>query len=1387
MEYIVAFALFLHLIIYPGLDAVVVTSANSPAAVHVGQNVTLMANPNITIDAGSWSFNSDLVVFFYPPDKVILSEKYKNKMIFNRTDYSLMVISAQVDDSGDYILNGAEPFYRKKLTLSIQVPVSSVSLTVSATNLVEFNDSVTLNCSGLGTPLRYQWINNTAVVTAKSRVQFNDDRSSLTIEGVSRFDEGPFLCNVSNDLSYEESRRVVFNISYGPSNVMMEVSPDKMVYMSGSSVNLSCFAESKPAASYTWLFDGTALNMFGNHLQLTNLQSNQSGGYTCLIHNSVTLRYSEISRRLRFVDSISAVEVRQGGGPPILNNMFKLSCVVTGPVETIRWMMNDNYLPQDNSTFLSDGNKTLTFSSVDTSDNGGYRCIATNVVSSKTSMVYNVTVNYGPNMPLISGPSIVATGSTIQLSCSADSMPPANYTWYFGLTMVAEGANYRMDFVRRNNSGNYTCSASNDITNVTKKVTKEIMVIDLITSVDVRVSGPPPVDKKQFMLTCEAQGTVYDRHWMMDDMELQLNNRTTLSSDNSTLTFDPVLRSDNGDYKCTASNPLSNHTSQGFDLLVNYGPMTPVIAGPMHPVSTGYMVTLNCSADSRPPCTYAWYFRNANGSAELGSGRMLMIEEATPSNSGIYTCVATNNVTKLSSNASKELIVIDIITAVMVKDIGLPPILNMTFTLSCNVTGPVDSIHWSKNGSYLHSDGRRSFSDGNKTLTFSQVMESDNGHYQCSASNAVSSLTSPVFQLKVNYGPQNMDIVGPSTVATGTNVSFTCFASSWPPSTFTWSVSGSNVATTQVFMKDSVTPADSGVYTCTAHNNVTGYNNSATKMLTVIDRISQVVVEKADGPPLMNKTFDLSCNVTGPVDYIYWMKDGDYLYSDDRISTSDRNTTLTFQPVNRSDDGNYQCVAMNAVSNLTSPEHPLLVNYGPWETVMTASQVKILGSNVTLHCSVDSWPPSVFMWYFNQTMVGELPWLELDNLTLADSGNYTCKTHNAVTGLNSSASTHLQVVAPLTIVTVDAGDQLPVLDRMFELTCSANSETTSMYWTKDGVMLSGNSSVDFSESNATMTIESVTHEDKGMYKCTAINQVSQETSPEYYLRVNFGPDDVSISGPELAETEDRVVFNCSASSWPPSVFSWYFNDTWVGNGSQYTTGPLSLEDGGNYTCMAYNNVTEMNSSASVELKVVETISYIMVKPNPVVPEDSEDFSLSCDIGGPYNSIQWLRDSRPLVFNSSMTISNDSKVVSFKPLTVANDGKYQCVASNILKEHVSKAYNLLASYGPSHVKITMTTQNPLTLKCLAASQPPSTYEWLIDGEVKGTDGKITLSILEALGSIITCQAKNPLTNVTVSATFVVPDIGAASPFQSQLDLALTVILPLSLSLLGSWIY
>ena len=83
-------------------------------------------------------------------------------------------------------------------------------------------------------------------------------------------------------------------------------------------------------------------------------------------------------------------------------------------------------------------------------------------------------------------------------------------------------------------------------------------------------------------------------------------------------------------------------------------------------------------------------------------------------------------------------------------------------------------------------------------------------------------------------GPEMPTIMGPSVVKAGLNTTLTCNASSNPPAHYKWYFNDSIKADTAKFATPLLTEDWSGIYTCMAYNNVTGQNNTAQKMLTVV-------------------------------------------------------------------------------------------------------------------------------------------------------------------------------------------------------------------------------------------------------------------------------------------------------------------------------------------------------------------------------------------------------------------------------------------------------------------------------------------------------------------------------------------------------------------------
>jgi len=69
----------------------------------------------------------------------------------------------------------------------------------------------------------------------------------------------------------------------------MTPSPSQEHYEKGSDISLTCSAESRPDAQFTWFLNGNNTGT-GPELRLMNIQMSQSGNYSCQAFNNKTLR-----------------------------------------------------------------------------------------------------------------------------------------------------------------------------------------------------------------------------------------------------------------------------------------------------------------------------------------------------------------------------------------------------------------------------------------------------------------------------------------------------------------------------------------------------------------------------------------------------------------------------------------------------------------------------------------------------------------------------------------------------------------------------------------------------------------------------------------------------------------------------------------------------------------------------------------------------------------------------------------------------------------------------------------------------------------------------------------------------------------------------------------
>ncbi|XP_036394529.1 V-set and immunoglobulin domain-containing protein 10-like [Megalops cyprinoides] len=189
----------------------------------VGGNVTFTT----TIDPSTstqfivitWTFrtaSASVTVITSSPGGEVPGPGYEGRVSVNRITGSLELRQLTVGDAGGYTVqltpNGDAPL-NGETTLGVYEPVSSVTVTANGTDLVEFNDTVSLTCSASGTSLSFRWHNGSSDIITSDRIHLSDNNRTLTVSSVLRSDSGSLSCTVSNVISKATSRLVILNIS----------------------------------------------------------------------------------------------------------------------------------------------------------------------------------------------------------------------------------------------------------------------------------------------------------------------------------------------------------------------------------------------------------------------------------------------------------------------------------------------------------------------------------------------------------------------------------------------------------------------------------------------------------------------------------------------------------------------------------------------------------------------------------------------------------------------------------------------------------------------------------------------------------------------------------------------------------------------------------------------------------------------------------------------------------------------------------------------------------------------------------------------------------------------------------------------------------------------
>ncbi|XP_040489968.1 carcinoembryonic antigen-related cell adhesion molecule 1 isoform X5 [Ursus maritimus] len=345
---------------------------------------------------------------------------------------------------------------------------------------------------------------------------------------------------------------------------------------------------------------------------------NGTGYYTLQIVRK-NAQVEQGTGQIRVFPELPKPNITSNNSDPVENaDSVVLTCEPQTQSTSYLWSVNSKSLPASARLELSLDNRTLTIHRVTRNDTGPYQCETRNPVSADGSDPFTLNVLYGPDAPTISpSDSHYRPGASLRLSCHAASNPPARYSWLINGRPQPSTQELFIPSLTANDSGAYTCIASNSGTRLNKTTVQTITVSEPVAQPSLHASNTTVTgDKDSGVLTCSTNKTGVSIGCFLNGKSLKFKERMKLSQDNSTLTIDPVRREDARNYQCEVSNPGGSSKSDPVRIAVE-GDSTQPSSGLPPGAIAGIVIGVLAGVAVIAALVYFLFTRKSGGASDL--------------------------------------------------------------------------------------------------------------------------------------------------------------------------------------------------------------------------------------------------------------------------------------------------------------------------------------------------------------------------------------------------------------------------------------------------------------------------------------------------------------------------------------------------------------------------------------------------------------------------------------------------------------------------------------------------------------------------------------------------------------------------------------------------
>uniref|UniRef100_G3UK67 Titin n=1 Tax=Loxodonta africana TaxID=9785 RepID=G3UK67_LOXAF len=1356
-----------------------------------------------------------------------LHESWKYNMSFINSVALLTINEASTEDSGDYICEAHNGVGDASCSTALTVKAPPVfSQKPSPVGALKDSD-VILQCEISGTPpFEVVWVKDRKQVRSSKKFKITSKNfdTSLHILRFEASDVGEYYCKAANEVG---SDTCVCTVKFKePPRFVKKLSDTSTLV--GDAVELQAVVEGFQPISVVWLKNGDVIRESENTrisfmdniatLQLGSPEASNSGKYVCQIKNDAGMR--ECSAVLTVLEPARITE-KPEPMTVTTGNPFALECVVTGTPElSARWFKDGREISADSKHHITFVNKvaSLKIPSAEMSDKGLYSFEVKNSVG-KSNCTVSVHVSdrvVPPSFIRKLKDTNAILGASVVLECRVSGSAPISVGWFQDGNEIVSGPKCHSSFsenvctlnlslLEPSDTGIYTCVAANVAGSEECSAVLTVQGCLEPPSFEQTPDSVEVLPGTSLIFTSVFRGTPpFQVKWFKGSRELVSGESCTISLEDfvTELELLEVEPLQSGDYSCLVTNDAGS-ASCTTHLFVKE-PATFVKRLADFSVESGSPIVLEATYSGTPPISVSWMknefplSQSQNCSITMTEkSTILEILESTIEDYAQYSCLIENE-------AGQD--ICEALVSVLEPPYFIEPLehveaaIGEPTTLQCKVDGtPEIRISWYKEHTKLRSAPayKMQFKNNVASLVINKVDHSDVGEYTCKAENIVGAVASSAVlvikerKLPPSFARKLKDV----QEILGFPVAFECRINGSEPLQVSWYKDGvllkddsnlqtsfvRNVATLQILQTDQ---SHVGQYNCSASNSF-GTASSSAKLILLEHEVPPFFDLKPVSVDLaLGESGSFKCHVTGTAPIkITWAKDnreirpgGNY-----KMTLVENTATLTVLKVGKGDAGQYTCYASN-VAGKDSCYAQLGVQEPPrFIKKLEPSRIVKQDEYTRYECKIGGSPEIKVLWYKEETelqesskvrmsFVDSVAVLEMYNLSVEDSGDYTCEAHN--TAGSASSSTSLKVKEPPIfskkphpIETLKGAD--------VHLECELQGTPPfQVSWHKDKRELRSGKKYKIMSENFLTSIHilHVDAADIGEYQCKAINDVGTDTcigsitlrAPPRFLKTL---SDISTI------VDKEVQLQTTIEGAEPISVTWFkdkgeivreSDNIWISYSENIATLQFSRAEPGNagkYTCQIRNDAGMQECSAT--LSILEPAA-IVEKPESISVTSGDTCTLECIVTGtPELSTKWFKDGKELMSDSKYKISFFNKVSGLKIISVTpNDsgvysfevqnpvGKDSCTASVQVSDRIVP---------PAFTRILKETSglsgSSVVMECKVYGSPPISVSWFHEGNEISSGRKyqatltdntcaLTVNVLEESDAgYYTCVATN----------------------------------------------